>query len=432
MAYIGWYEYGGTEIINVARTSKYVNDARVNWFRGCYETDDLRLLLEDRPYGSPLQDDAPWLDPDDPNTFNFWGVYPLDISGVEDGTATANVVENTGDGGVIGRVRHTTKTLVFNTVLLGADEAAVEAGFRWLRIVLAGIPCGGGGGDCGGETLCYLSAAPCIPAGCTDLIGCMFTYQRSLRDVGITVGPVITAKRTATDGSTMWVVTWTMVAGNPYEFGPEQPLINGFMDPTVDVPFFGGVVPEGGSFDEDGELQSDVLCAQPTYQPVVDPLCALITPPPPPPTVALDCFDFPDQFLRRQYVIPPQYTPLWNDQVPRFDIYAPADVRNMRVRFYTDVRGTGDPSDDPCNYCSEFTVSYIPANSTLVIDASEHRAYMITPGGTQKRADHLIHGAEGPFDWPALTCGIGYIVTVDMDEDQAPPVLDMSLYARMV
>jgi hypothetical protein len=430
----GYAEFGGTEFLNAARTEKYVRAANTSWFRACYDTTNLPLILGET-YTTPLQDDAPWTDPYVPESYNFYGVYPLDVAGVESSTGIAGVTESTLNGGVVGRLRYSTKTIVFNVALLGADECAVEAGLRWLKVVLTGNPCSNRSDSmCGGSVFCYLSCNPCIPKDCIDLTGCLDQYQRTLRNVAVITGPTITSKNKMNDGSEVWTATFTMVAGTPFEFGAFQPVIEGFMDPDVEIPWVGGVVPDGGSFTTEGVVFEDAKCSTPTYQPVVDDRCSFISPPPQVPNIKLSCFDLAANFLRRQFVLPETYVPTWGDVVPYFEFHARfAEVRNLRVRFYADYTHTGDPDTDPCAYCGDFVVSYIPRGSTLVFDGSEQITYVIEQGGIQKRSEHLIFGSDGnPFDWPELSCGTPYIVTIDTEQTQIPPVVDMGLYTRIV
>jgi hypothetical protein len=436
VAWIGYYQFGGTEIINVSRTNTYVRNGHVAWFRECVDCDMLPMHIGDEPYTTPWDDDAPWIDPDDPATYGFWGVYPLDVSGIESATTTAMVTESVLDGGVVGRIRRATKTIVFNALLLGQDECSVEAGFRWLKAVLSGGVCSSGSSDCGGSDLCYLNCDPCtMPSECREVppITWPMGEGRSLRDVTVTVGPVITARQNTTDGTVIWTVTWTAVAANPFEYGEEVPVIEGFLDPAVDVPFTGGVVPPGGSFDTIGHDDTEVACPVPTYQPVQDPACSFITLPPTAASVTLNCFVPYDDFHRYQYVLPEQYVPNWGVVVPRFEVHAVnGAVRQLRIRFYTDQLGSGDPSLDPCNYCGDLVVSYIPQGATLVIDGADQSTYVITAGDVRQRSNHLLFSSDGsPFEWPELTCGTGYIVTVDTLDDQAPPTLNMSLYQRV-
>lgn len=257
--------------------------------------------------------------------------------------------------------------------------------------------------------------------------------QRNLRKVAPINGPNIVSKSVMQNGGVAWVAQFTLVAGNPFEFGSEVRLINGFMAPNIVIPYVGRVIPPGGSFDDDGFVQQDPACPEVTYQPIFDPLCPAVIPPPEPPSVDLSCFNFPVNYRRRQFVIPPEYVPLWGDVVPYVEIKTRQhEVRQLRLRFYADVNGNGDPNLDPCAYCGDVTFAYIPAAATLVFDGSDHMVYVQTPGGGKRRADSLVFGSDGkPFTWPELTCGHGYIVTIDLPQTQVPPIVDLSLFARV-
>ena len=106
----------------------------------------------------------------------------------------------------------------------------------------------------------------------------------------------------------------------------------------------------------------------------------------------------------------------------------------MRVRFYADLFDTGDPSQDPCNYCGDVVFSYIPPHSTLVLDCADREVYIDQPGIGRRRADALVTNSKGePFEWPELSCGYGYVVTVDMPQQMTQrPIVDLSLVPRMV
>lgn len=472
MAWDGWLEYGGTEIINVARTEAYARNAKLGWFKPVFGNDALPVLLGET-YGSPLVDDAPWTDPRDPDSYDFYGVYPLEVGGIEDSTWQASVIENTGDGGVVGRIRKGTRTVVFNVALIGLTECAVEMGMRWLRSALGGRPCLGPVSTCGGHDMCYLRCEPDLdwnavgesttvfntttdwvgsdpwvaaaPWGTDGTYGSVFTYlpfdpqdcldgfTRTLRQVTFTVGPTITRKNVMTDDGCAWIVTFTATAADPYEWGQEEPLVKGFMDPAVPVPYVGGTLPDGASYDDVGVAAADGACPAVAYDPVFDPECPLLIPPAGLPIVDLVCFDFPATFTRRQFTIPADRVPIWGDVVPLLTIRTPDyEVRNMRIRFYADVNGTADPSQDPCSYCGDMTFTYIPANSTLVFDASDRLVYLEAINGDRRRAESLVFGEGGvPFEWPALTCGLGFVVTVDLPDDQEPPALDLAMFARV-
>jgi hypothetical protein len=436
MAWPGYFFFAGTEVINTTRTETYARASGLTWFRPIYQQGQLAWLLGEDHYDSALQDDAPWTDPDNLDSYDFCGVYPLEITGMEDSTIEAEVVESVVDGGYVQRARHKTRAVVFNAVLVGASECAVEYGLRWLRTVLTGGPCFGKTfGNCGGADLCYLACSPAISLnGTGDAAACYAKVGRSLHNVTTTTGPSVTQKLEMTDGGAAWTITWTMVAADPTEFGVEQPLILGFLDPAVDVPYVGGEVPEGGSYDPDGYVQTDPRCPAPIFTPVFDPSCDLLQPPPELPTVVPMCFKFPVNYLRRSFVIPRDQIPLWTDVVPIVTLHTGvAEARSTRLRFYADVFDTGTPNQDPCNFCGDVVFSYIPPGSTIVLDCASRQVYIDQPGMGRRRADTLASASDGsPFDWPVFSCGFAYVVTVDTEQQQAnPPIIDLSLVPRV-
>ncbi|HEY5419334.1 MAG TPA: hypothetical protein VIL10_01250, partial [Marmoricola sp.] len=472
MAWDGWFSYAGNEIINAARTECYATGANLGWFIPVFKNDSLGPVLGDS-YISPLVDEAPWSDPDFPESYGFYGVYPLEVTGIDDSSRSSTVTESIRDGGNPGRLRHGTKTMVFNTVLIGEDDAAVSYGLRWLKQALLSGPCGGASTqDCSGDDLCFLDSEPHVDVTgvqvtvvdgllappldiddgtpstggtgpdydggianddgviTTDVDGgtptsegtstpgvvivtdnspedCLPPLLRSLHKVVFNAGPTVTAKRTTSDGGAVWTVTFTAVAGEPWQYGAEVGVIEGFLDPAVTVPWVGGVVPDGGFLDLDGSIFDETACAEPVFSPIQDPLCPALIPPPLPPSVPLGCYDPPKNWRRRQITIPNTYIPLWGEVVPKFAIHArDTDVRNMRLRFYADVDGDGDISDDPCAFCGDIVVSYVPQGSSLIFDTSERQVYVLDASQRRRRADAVVFATDGtPFEWPVLTCG---------------------------
>jgi hypothetical protein len=124
------------------------------------EWDVARQVIEQREYQSPLQDNAPWVDPSDPDSLNFWGIYPLSWSGVDDGTRETPVTELIGDGAVSGRSRAASRDMRFEGVLLGKDERALASGLAWLNRALDSTRCEGAGQPCRGESMRFFSACP--------------------------------------------------------------------------------------------------------------------------------------------------------------------------------------------------------------------------------------------------------------------------------
>lgn len=553
MSWIGYFVYGGNEVINLPRTEAYAGPAY--WFRPSGDGSDLATMTGEGRYTTPIVDRAPWTDPDDFASYDFWGFYPLDVSGIDDATVTSTITESTGDGGTPGRVRRATKTIVFNGLILAASECGADYGMKWLRNTLNGNACGNlATQTCNGDDLCYLACEPALdfdtsqsllipgtpgtpgtpgsPGSLNDLDGgsaaddvtsfsvngggagaptgdtldggganassiadtfdatpptgttpawdggtaasagpdtmdgcnadlscapgtpgtpgdpgtpdvvvnvdlqpqdpqvCLDEATRSLRRVVFNNGPTVLSKRITSDGAAVWNVQFTAVAGNPYEFSVEKPVVQGFMDPTVTNPYAPGLE---GQVDLDGRIVDDATCIEPIIAPIYDPLCPALVVPPSVPNVSMGCYTTPVNWHRRQFTIPKSLIPLHSDAVPLMRVYArDAEVRNLRLRFYADVNGDGSILDDPCAWCGDIVMSFIPHDMTMVFDASDKQVYVESRGGLRRRADNLVFATDGgPFEWPAMTCGFGYIVTVDLPQTQAPPVVDFSLFSRV-
>lgn len=472
MAWSGYFQFDGSEIINSQRVEQYAKNLHLPWFRPVYRTDSLGYMLGDGlAYRTPLLDNAPWMDDDVDESSDFLGLYPLEIVGLENSTRQATIVESTKNGGVVRGVRHGTKTVVFSALLIGLTEDAVDYGQRWLKSILNGAPCDGG--DCSGADLCFLSAEPIMelphptdgsilmvdsdgyggpfyaygegPYGgaITEVVPptikpapfngdeCLEPLWRSHRSVTTTVGPDITSKRVLSDGSHVWAVTFTMVAGIPYQFGMEKPIISQFLADDTTNPWAEGIVP--GTYDANGFIYDEVDCLEPALGPLYDPLCPALIPPPAPADVPMGCYIPPENWVRRQITIPKQNIPLWGEVLPVVRLHArDAEIRALRLRFYADPYDEGDPNLDPCSYCGDLVVSYVPKNYTLVFDAASEAVWVEGPNSV-RRADTLVFRTDGkPFDWPALTCGFGYIVTFDTTQTQKPPVIDLSLIPRVI
>lgn len=157
--YEGWLSLAGTEIVNNERVRAYAASLVPGLsmpLEGCTGAPEgaLQRILDDEPYRTPLIDDAPWVDPDDPDTYEFCGVLGLSVVGLDDSTRTATVTEHLTDGGGVTGMRKGTRAVRVSALLVGSTQAAVEAGHAWLNVALDG-DCDA---DCNGSDLCYLSA----------------------------------------------------------------------------------------------------------------------------------------------------------------------------------------------------------------------------------------------------------------------------------
>jgi hypothetical protein len=85
----GYFMLGGTEIVNSERVEAYVRNNLPRFgLVDCNDCSSLHEALGEGQYESPLVDDAPWVDTQNPATKGFFGVYPLALEGSLDDTTT--------------------------------------------------------------------------------------------------------------------------------------------------------------------------------------------------------------------------------------------------------------------------------------------------------------------------------------------------------
>ena len=429
MAWMGYYEVDGQEIINVSRTEAYASALGFSGLRKVFRNPALGPILG-QTYTTPQGDDAPWVDASQPESYEFIGLYPLSITGIEDATTFVTVTESVLDGGVVSRPRSATRTVVFSALLLATSDCGAEYGMRWLRTALQGGRCADE--NCRGATLCYLRCEPVLPPGADEPTDYLAPLLRSLHRVAPTLGPTVDAKRDL-DGcdGTVWTVNWTMVAGMPYEFASEKPLIADFNDGVTD--FYVNPDYNSEDFDSNGVTTIEFPCLPDVYRPVFDPACPQVIAPPAIPGIAVGCFAFPTEFERRFFTIPEEEIPTWGQVVPTIEFKVGlTEVRNLRLRFYADVTGAGDPNSDPCAYCGDIVFSYLPAGSTFIFDGVERITQVLSPGNPPRRADAVVFKTDGtPFDWPELSCGFNYLVTLDLPAGEPFPDVSMSLTGKV-
>lgn len=289
MAWEGYYTFDGTEIINASRVEAYA--ANTSFFNAVYRNAALPKMLG-QTYSNPVTDNAPWYDPDVPASAQFYGVYPLEVGGLDDSSRTSEVVEYTGDGGSVGRLRHGTKSGVFRVAVIGATEEAADYGVAWLRRALLGAVCSTDllNQQSLGVTMEYLSSAPKLdPSPLIAPATTMLRFRRTLKHVTVNSGPTQVAGRTLSCGSAFRVMSFTAVAGDPYEYGAPRPILQGFLNPLVSNPWAAGAT--AGTIEALGHVFREVECGEDLWEPMFDPLCPALVVPPEPPSVPLGCVD---------------------------------------------------------------------------------------------------------------------------------------------
>lgn len=164
MPYLGHWRLGGNEIINHERLATYVAngikpaDAQITVDDVC---EGLGAALDGvTSYRTPLLDQAPWVDDDNPDTYDFAGVMALEVTGADDTTRTVDMQATVGDGGIPGRARRGPRTIGVTALLIGSTSEGVSAGLAWLQRALSG-DCAGLEASCGpAATLEMLTVCP--------------------------------------------------------------------------------------------------------------------------------------------------------------------------------------------------------------------------------------------------------------------------------
>lgn len=234
-------------------------------------------------------------------------------------------------------------------------------------------------------------------------------YERTFHNVRCTTGVQIINRITSTSGAYFIEVDFLFTAGNPHPYSIPTPVTT---------------TPLGSSYFTDttpvAALDDDWL---------FDPNCLAPTPPPSAPAVPVDCIADINAWRRYYVAIPAQDVALWSASVPTVGINSKASpIEQVRVRLHPNPFGYTPEQVDPTDYCSEFIVSYLPAFTRLALNGTTRRAFATKGGKATVSADHLLYGTGGvPMSWPELTCGVAYVMTVDVPQTASIDDFDLDL-----
>jgi hypothetical protein len=218
----GYFRLGDTEVINnaLSRAMAENADIPVSWFKGERYQTVQPAVAPDQLYDSTYRKRTPWYDANqDDASQNFFGVYCLGVTGLDDSTRTANLIEGIEDGGVIGPSRRATKQVKFSCILLARGREALEYGTQWLDAVLDAQSCGNHGATCGLTDLTYFTDVPPDQAQLSldDYSALLLTKMRYLHDVGTISGPIV-SERLESRGVHGVVLDFTIAAQRPYVY----------------------------------------------------------------------------------------------------------------------------------------------------------------------------------------------------------------------
>jgi hypothetical protein len=237
----------------------------------------------------------------------------------------------------------------------------------------------------------------------------LLPYQRTYHDVRCTQGVQVINRFSVEGGGYFIEVDFILVAGNPHAYSIPRSV------PTVAT--------VSGQYTD--VAPAIVLDDEWLY----DPDCIIPTPPPIAPAIAPDCIDDVSQWQRYYVPIPAEDVSSWASSVPTIGINSHANpISQVRVRFYPNPFNYPATSVDPTNYCAEFIVSYLPAQTRLGLNGTTRRSAAYRSGKAVVSADHLLYGTGGgPMTWPELTCGVPYVMTLDIPENGNIDAFDIDL-----
>lgn len=252
-----------------------------------------------------------------------------------------------------------------------------------------------------------LSVTADVPAGAT------FALARVIDVAGTSHSPWLSGENFLTDGG-------MITLGGPF------PYFDGSFPATPQFTYSWEGVP-GNSI----SVRTTVDAPEDS---LVDPDCVVVPPPPRPPIVPNTCIDEVGLWRRRWVEINSNDVREWFDTIPTLTVRTGAeDERQVRIRYYANPfnRPLSQISQD--DFCSEIIVSYMPADTVLVLDGISENASAQVSGRASVEANHLLYGSNGlPASWPVLECGIGYYITLDVptENSEGNVTVDFDLATR--
>lgn len=392
MAYDGWLDFDGVELVNLSRTAELAEAYGVDVL---YTTPESVEWIGAALGGSGYEDvsTAPWFSERHPASGEFMGTILLSAPGLDDSTASASTTELTSSGGRTGRSRATSLNIVCSMAILATTARGADYGKRWVDSVLRrGTAVGN---VCRGVEVHYFQheasdVEPVPPRA----------HRRMVR---ISRGATVTRKH-ASACAHMWTLNFTLVADDPFEYGDEIPAVTSI----------GGSTTTGPEVLDSGTVSlTEAPCPVYDYSPVLDPAFPAFTPAPTAPDLPPAGWGIEGGMtFSRRWALLDVVAPGATNLVPKITIRSTVEARMIRVNLWP---GLTDPSD-LCGDLFSSVVTYLPPNVDFIIDGEQRVAY--TWDGTSptvRRADSLVFTKDArPVDWRSFNDPDGLLVTLDV------------------
>ena len=381
-------------------------------------------------FTNPIDDLAPWYDPNDPASSEFLGAMILEVSGVADSTVKRDPSDAFGDGTVLNRQRLAGRSLTFDIILLSTTCRGADFAVEWLRRVLEADLCGCGPSPCDS---CYGKELK-LRRSCNDPVPCD-TGLRHWMSVGVVDGIKVTA---ATDKACACVVqraSFQLQSESPFSYGCEDVgcNLNAVVDPSF-VKCFDWAAECDECCDADvragrrkcDRCQTDILCTDVTTEDPIPTSLSSIDP----------CYCEPLQ-RRIQACCIDDVGAAGFDTALKMEVFSGLDpsndfdanffldhgLRNMRISIFNNPDGL-PCIDDEASYdawCAtrpkprfELQIPYVPSNAVLTIDGRSNRVTMEC-NGECRPFPYSIDSKKGRL-FPLVTNCEPMMVTVEWDE----------------
>ena len=191
------------------------------------------------------------------------------------------------------------------------------------------------------------------------------------------------------------------------------------------MPYFDGATPASaewlyewvGTAQESQSRRIEIPAG--AYDPLADPDCPAPPTPPAPPAIEDECVTEVGVWRRYWAVVDAANVTAWLTQLPTLTISTGGfPARQVRVRYYENPGADTVMSFEPGAWAAEQVIRFIPADTAFTLDGVSERARASVAGAPAIPADHLIYGpGGGGAQWPSLSCGIGYLIALDVPLD---------------
>lgn len=456
MTYRGYLRLGGVEIANSARTRAYMANGVMPATSSLGFDDTWTFTsqwLGHQAYRLPKLDTAPWWNPNDLDSMDFAGLWPLQVEGLDNAESSREVIAGVGHGGSFGPPRLKHRTIRITALLVGRNTVGADYGLRWLTSILRGDRCKG---DWTGQTLEYLSTVPDIPREVRRLVqsevggllpgfvpgdsesipnpselidqwirepntmptetlqACVNPYRRQMFEVVCTKSPEITERfgvdrESSAPHASAYRVEFELTAGIPWAYRPTQPWFQNlaFDMAATPTPIYFTIA------GQDGCVANQCQTVDTLFDPLSPSRPSLLRPIAPSTSAMCE----PLETRRLTASIPAAAIADFDDTLGTVTVRASTvkDERQLRIRWVKNVPGLTLEDRLRCHTVSEAEVRYIPQGGSLTLDAVTARPYVTLTDGTRLDASPVVSGADGgPWRPPVLACGtVDHTLVID-------------------